>query len=227
MWFWIKNLLLAVILITVAIILITDQGSSVLLQFAKDSQPAPQKTVVKTKTSVTPEQSDGAFASTTTEAGKGLSSFYGKIKEDLLGNGKTIGDGFVLKVDRPTQSVDEQLQNRALMVNPGSPNWQGETEDRHFRTGETIREILSNYAEKEGIVLIWRLERDYIIKHYFQVESNFVGALGSVAKALDSDFERDVFAYYCPRERAAIITYDTSSYLTNNCKLAQGPKKIN
>ncbi|MFT5163703.1 MAG: hypothetical protein ACI9FJ_002300 [Alteromonadaceae bacterium] len=217
MWFWIKNLILVIGLGGAAIYLLTYQDSAIQTVTTKTAKTISKNNPVTAKEDA---QGRGTFSSTSSGAAKGLSDFYGKVKEELLGNGKTIGDGFVLKLDKPTLSVDEQLQNRAQIVTPGSYKFTGEVEDRHFRSGETIKDILSEYAAKEGIVLIWRLEKDYIIKHYFQVESNLVSTIGSVAKALDSDFERDVFGYYCPRERAAVITYDSSSYLKSNCKLA-------
>ncbi|MCJ8274591.1 MAG: toxin co-regulated pilus biosynthesis Q family protein, partial [Psychrosphaera sp.] len=96
---------------------------------------------------------------------------------------------------------------------------------RRFRIGETIRAQLAAAAEEEGIALIWQLDRDYIIKHYFEVDSNLISALGTVASALDSDFEKDVFAFYCYRQRAVIITHEKSDYVNANCRLATITKK--
>ncbi|MFT4925714.1 MAG: hypothetical protein ACI8WB_001809 [Phenylobacterium sp.] len=215
MWFWIKNVTLLVFLGVTAWYLLNYQD------IHKEDEVGKGKAA--SRTAIKEQQQDaerGTFSSSSSKAAKGLSNFYGKVKEELLGNSKTLGDGFVLKLDKPKDSIDQQLQKRAEMVTPGNFKFQGEFEGRRFRTGDTIREILKGYAEEEGLELYWRLERDYVIKHYFEVESNFVAALGSVAKALDSDFEKDVYAWYCPRERAAIITYEHNDYLKSNCQLA-------
>lgn len=226
MWFWIKNIFLTVFLIAAAVFLLTDQSKLFEEQLEILRRP-PAEQGQKKPQAKTSEDQQGSFSGTTSGAAAGLSNFYGKVKEDLLGNSNKLGDGFVLKLKKPNITIDQQLQNRARMVTPGNPKFEGEFVDRRFRSGDTVKDKLSEYAEDEGIELFWRLERDYIIKHNFQVSSSFVEALGSVAKAIDSDFERDVYAYYCSRERAAIVTYETSDYMSSNCKLADSKNQRN
>ena len=192
------------------------------------TKPQPEPKVAPRKAPVPVAKSeprrDGAFASTTTSAASGLSDFYGKIKKDLLGNSNTIGDGFVVKVKPSVYTLDEQLQHRGAMVKPGSPKFTGETTIRHFRKGETIRNQLSEAASQEGMALIWQLERDYIIKEYFQVNADFLKTLSSVAHALNSDFENHVYALYCFNQRAVVITYDYTDYVKSNCTVANKEK---
>lgn len=164
------------------------------------------------------EQNTGAFSSTTTSAASGLSNFYGKIKQEILGHG--IDNDFIIKVKPSVYTLDEQLKHRGAMVNPGSPKFTGEVAIRHFRKGETIRNQLSKAASEEGMALIWQLERDYIIKEYFQVNADFLKTLSSVAHALNSDFENHVYALYCFNQRAVVITYNYTDYVKDNCKVA-------
>jgi cyclophilin family peptidyl-prolyl cis-trans isomerase len=222
MLFWIKNILLTVFLLGAVVFLLFGQDWVIPGDSVAEKPGRITQSTTKTKEELQAEKDaeEEAFSMTTSGAAKGLSNFYGKVKEELLGNKKTLGDGYVLRVEPSIYTLEEQLQQRGDMVTPGSPKFTGEHVNRHFRVGDTIRKNLIQAAEDEGMELIWRLDRDYIIKHYFQVESNLLGVLGTVAKALDSDFEKDVFAYYCFKERAVIITHESSEYVQSNCKLA-------
>lgn len=212
MAFWLKNILLMAILIAIAAFLLFGDELS-FHEFSLGSD--------KTSTTATDKETDNdAFSLTTSDAALGLSSFYGKIKQDLLGNNDTIGDGFVVRLKPSRYSLDQQLRKRGKTVTPGNPVFTGNVTSRRFRQGKTIKDQLTAAAEAEGMELIWRLERDYVIKHYFQVDSNLLGALGTVASALDSDFEHDVHAFYCYRQRAVIITHEFTDFVKDNCRKA-------
>jgi hypothetical protein len=232
MWFWIKNGLIALILLAAAIFLLLGEDIKFTGTPSKDEpnraaqpvrQPIQQSTTQVEDKKLPVDNKDEAFSMTSSGAAKGLSNFYGKVRGELLGTNKTMGDGFVISVEPSIYTLDERLQRRGEMVNPGSPNFTGERISRRFRIGETIREQLAA-AEVEGIALIWQLDRDYIIKHYFEVDSDLISALGTVASALDSDFEKDVFAFYCYKQRAVIIAHEKSEYVNNNCRLATTKK---
>ena len=165
-------------------------------------------------------EDDEAFSMTTSTAAKGLSSFYGKVKEHLLNKNVADGDGFVLHVKPSPFSLDEQLERRGNMVTPGNPKFTGKAVERHFQVGDTIRSKLGAAAKDEGLELIWDLDRDYKIKYYFNVETNFLRTLSTVASALDSDFEKEVRAYYCYKQRAAIITHEATAFIKSNCQRA-------
>lgn len=224
MLFWIKNILLTLLLIAAAAFLLIGEDLKFIGTPVKESTGRVTKPTTKTAEEKAEEKNE-AFSMTTSGAATGLSNFYGKVKEELLGNSKKMGDGFVIKVEPSIYTLDEQLQQRGEMVNPGSPQFTGEHISRRFRIGDTIREQLAAAAEEEGIELIWRLDRDYIIKHYFEVNSNLLSALGTVAAALDSDFDKDVFAFYCYKERAVIITHEKSDYVKTNCRRATSKSK--
>ncbi len=228
MWFWIKNGLITLILLAAALFLLLGEDFKFTGTPSKEkpnqaAQPVRQAIEPSTgqlKNEKQPDEKKEAFSMSSSGAAKGLSNFYGKVRAELLGNSKTMGDGFVISVEPSIYTLDEQLQRRGEMVNPGSPKFTGERISRRFRIGETIREQLAAAAEVEGIALIWQLDRDYIIKHYFEVDSDLISALGTVASALDSDFEKDVFAFYCYKQRAVIIAHEKSDFVNSNCRLA-------
>ena len=180
----------------------------------KPDTPTPRPVeVAKTE----PEETGGAFSSTRSSAASGLSNFYKNFRNDIIGDKSKISDN-VIRLKPNVYTLDEQLQRREAMVQPGPPEFTGEVTVRHFRKGETIRNQLHDAAKDEGMALIWQLERDYIIKEYFQVNADFLKTLSSVAHALNSDFENHVYALYCFNQRAVVITYDYTKYVKKNCK---------
>lgn len=225
MGFWIKKFILMFVLLGIAgYVLLIDEFSfssnrpNVAQQQQEKPQPKPKKVTSSKEQEEEIYGEGGTFEMTTSSAATGLSRFYGKVKEELLGNNKTVGDGYVIKLKPSIFTLDEQLQRRGAMVQPGSPKFTGETTTRHFRQGQTIRNQLIVAAQQEGMELIWQLERDYIIKHYFKVNADLLSTLSTVAKALNSDFEKHVYALYCFNQRAVVITHDYTDYVKQNCR---------
>ena len=226
MGFWIKKITLMFVLLGIAayVLMVDDLGfnsnSNDTAQQTAKNQPKPKpKKIVSPEQEQEPIYGDGsAFGITQSSAATGLSRFYGKVKEELLGYNTTTGDGYVIKLKPPILSLDEQLQRRGAMVTPGSPKFTGQFTTRHFRQGQTIRNQLIDAAHQEGMELIWQLERDYIIKHYFKVDADLLSTLSTVAKALNSDFEKHVYALYCFNQRAVVITHDYTDYVRENCR---------
>lgn len=226
MWFWIKHLFLAILLLGAAAFLLF--GDDIDINFgqgadeAKESSGRVYKPTRKTEEEkAKADEEKDAFSLTTSSAAKGLSGFYGKVKEELLGNSKTMGDGFVLRLEPSVYTVDEQLRRRGDMVQPGPEKFTGTVTNRRFRSGDTLKQILEQATAEEGMALIWRLERDYVIKHYFQVESDLVNTVGTVARALDSDYEKEILAFYCYKQRALLITHEVTEFVKDNCRQAK------
>ncbi len=223
MWFWIKHLLIASFLLAAVGFLIF--GDDITFSPDKEEEKFTGRVIKpskKTEEEKAEEEADKeTFGITTSSAAKGLSNFYGKVKEELLGTNKTLGDGFVLKLTPSVYTLDEELKQREEMVQPGPKTFTGTFMNRRFRSGDTLKQILEQATEDEGMELIWRLDRDYVIKHYFQVESDLVDTVGTVAKALNSDYEKDIQALYCYKQRALVITYEISDYVKANCRQAK------
>ena len=67
---------------------------------------------------------------------------------------------------------------------------------RRFENGTTLKDVLSDYARHEDIVLYWYLSKDYVVKDHFRVDSNFVSALYQVGRAINDDFENEVYTLF-------------------------------
>lgn len=154
---------------------------------------------------------------TTNAAAQGLSQFYESFR-NRINERNTERDQYVIELGKPTFPLEDALAQRGLVVKPSSPSWTGELAARRFESGGTLKSVMANYAREEGIELFWYLERDYVVKHNFRVDSNFISALYQVGRAINDDFEFEVYTFFCPNYRAAVITENPSHFVRNNCR---------
>ncbi|MDE3272230.1 TcpQ domain-containing protein [Pseudoalteromonas sp. G4] len=147
-------------------------------------------------------------------AAEGLSNFYNSFRSTL--NSMTEREKYVILLGEPEISLAEKLKQRSTS-NKVPANWRGEIKARRFDKGETLKEVLSEFAEQEGIEFLWYLDKDYIIKDNFRVDETFITTLYQVSKAIDSDFENDVFGFFCYKHGTAVITENPTRYVRDNC----------
>ena len=185
MWFWIRHLSFAAVLIALAVYFLLSDGSVFDIKKSKNA------------------------------AAEGLSRFYSSIRNQVKSNKER--DQFVLKLKTPEQTLDRVLAERARTVDPMPTNWTGEVEPRRFENGTTLKDVLNQYAKNEGIELYWYLSKDYVVKDHFRVDSNFTSALYQIGRAINDDFEHEVYTYFCHKQRAAVITELPSEFVRTNC----------
>jgi len=185
MWFWIKHLSFAVVLIVLAGYFLLGDGPVLDIKESKNA------------------------------AAEGLSRFYSSIRNQVKSNKER--DQFVLQLKTPQQSLDRVLAERARIVDPMPASWSGKVEPRRFENGSTLKDVLKKYAKTEGIELYWYLSKDYVVKDHFRVDSNFTSALYQVGRAINDDFEYEVYTYFCYKQRAAVITELPSEFVRSNC----------
>lgn len=188
--FWVKHIGLALALILVAAVLIYLQNKG----FDTDSGPPKEEKSVS----------------------KGLSDFYSEFRSSGSAEEELATD-FVVDLPASGQSLDQQLRKRSATLNPAKENWVGEHKYRSFKAGNTLREAITEYAEKEGMQVVWDLNQDFVIKHHFQLKSTIVGSLSQIASAVNSNFEGDVHTYVCARQRSLVVTDTLTDYVRKNC----------
>lgn len=148
---------------------------------------------------------------------KGLSDFYRQFRMPANSSGVVEGGDMVLELTPSQQSLDERLELMSSEQKPQNRRWVGEYKYRTFKAGSTLREAISSYAEQEGMQVIWDLEQDFVIKHQFQMDNTIAGSLAKIASAIDSNFEGQVAAFVCPRQRSLVVTQTITDYLTQQC----------
>ena len=104
---------------------------------------------------------------------------------------------------------------------PVSERWVGEHKHRTFKAGSTLRSAISYFAQSEGMQVIWELDKDFIVKHPFQLDDSLLGSLNIISKGIDANFDGEVKAYMCPRQRSLVITAKSSEYLAKQCAEAR------
>lgn len=159
---------------------------------------------------------------TSNSAATGFSEFYAKFRGSIIDGAEKLSD-YKIKLPDTSDKLTQQLIQRSKVVVPGDKNWRGQVTDRRFREGDTVKTKLTEYARAENTELFWTLPRDYVVKQYFQTDTSLIGTIYEISVAIAPDFSLPVLAYYCPRERAAVITDKENDYLRQNCISADKP----
>ncbi|MBT1064818.1 TcpQ domain-containing protein [Bowmanella sp. Y26] len=190
--FWARQLGLAAALIIIAVVVIQ-------LQKHQKSEPIPQGQTVKK------------------DPAKGLSSFYAEYRTSSGEPNPEEQSDFVMPLSEQDTPLNDRLQAMESVQKPASGRWVGEHKYRTFKAGGTLREIISNYAQSEGMQVIWELNQDFVVKNNFQVDDTVVGTLNKIARAVDSNFSGTVEGFFCPKQRTLVITDKPTDYLRQFC----------
>lgn len=190
--FWAKHIGLALAIIVVAAVVITLQNTNV-------STPQPEG--AKQKKTVS----------------QGMTDFYATHR---MSSSKPFQDDlgdFVMENKVDDKPLGERLRDMESLQKPVSKRWVGEHKYRSFKAGSTLREAITSFAVQEGMQVIWELDRDFIIKHHFQLENTVTGSMKQIASAIDASFEGKVLVYMCTKQRSLVITAEDTRYLQQNC----------
>ena len=208
--FWLRNIILGLLLTVLAWGFFANQDF--LLSLDGSLGKVDQSALSNSVTSVTPlpQQAKSSAAdyqqgrTSTNASAIGLSRFYANLHGDMDGKGPKIRNNIVY-LPEPKGDLTKLLQAREMMVRPYKKNWQGSIESRPFRRGETLNQKLAEYSDKDGIDLIWWLNRDYVVKDPFRIEKNILKTSFQVAKAIEGHFESGLSIFFCNRKRAIVI----------------------
>lgn len=188
--FWAKQIGFALVLIIAAGIAIYLQQSG----FGEDNPAEDKKTV-----------------------SKGLSSFYRNFRMSAADVDSDTPGEFVVSVEQVEGGLDNQLKRMSSERRPAKADWVGEHKFRSFKAGNTLRDAISAYAQKEGMQVIWDLDQDFVIKHHFQLDDTIVGSLDQIASAVNSNFAGDVHTYVCAKQRTLVVTATLTPFLQTHC----------
>ena len=208
--FWLRNIILGLLLTVLAWGFFANQDF--LLSLDGSLGKVDQSAISSSVTSVTPQPQQAKSSAnnyqqsrtSTNAAAIGLSRFYANLHGDMDGKGPKIRNNIVY-LPEPKGDLTKLLQAREMVVRPYKKNWQGSIESRPFRRGETLNQKLAEYSDKDGIDLIWWLNRDYVVKDPFRIEKDILKTSFQVAKAIEGHFESGLSIFFCNRQRAIVI----------------------
>jgi hypothetical protein len=194
--FWLKHVMLAMMVIVIAVIVLTMQQ--------------------RNESTVRPEGDLGKKS-----IASNMSVFYADYRlSSRLPHEEELGD-FVRAVKISDKPLGERLQKMESLQKPASGRWVGEHKHRTFKAGSTLRNAITDYAQSEGMQVIWELDQDFIVKHPFQLDDSILGSLKMIGKAIDANFNGEVKVYMCPRQRSLVITSKSTEYLEKQCAEAR------
>jgi len=228
--FWIRNIVLGLFLLTLAWGFFANQDFLLSLDGSlgqvEESEISSDSAVVD----ATPQASKSKVdkyqqgRSSTNAAALGLSKFYANLHGDMDKKGPKIRNNIVYLPD-PKGDLEKLLQAREMVVRPYKKNWLGSIESRPFRRGETLNQKLTEYTEKDGIDLIWWLNRDYVVKDPFRIEKDILKTTFQVAKAIEGHFESGLSIFFCNRQRAIVVIESApQAFLDEECILLNSEK---
>ena len=232
MGFWVRNIIFAVILIGLAVAFFANQEFLFSLNGSFEQEATTEIVELKEVTTKVAPTTSTAETNTTTKktqspqggklanaAAEGLSNFYAKIYGDDIGkSGPKIRNNIIYLPD-PHGNLIEILQAKEMVVRPYQKSWQGTVTSRAFRKGQTLYQKLAEYAEQDGLDIIWWLNKDFIVKDIFRIEKNILKTAYLIGEAVSGHFPEGISSYFCFRQRTLVFINEAPKYLTDECTL--------
>jgi len=236
MGFWYKNVIFALILIGLAYYFLSNPG---LLKELKEQFDETSLEISTGSEEGTANASDTneikkieqelakapvpVTKKSTNAAADGLSRFYANLHGETEGDEPRVRNNIVY-LPEPKGSLIELLEARRLVTRPLRKTWRGTKDNRPFRKGHTLHQKLSEYAEADGLEVIWWLNRDFIIKDPFRVDKDIIQTTYQISRAIEGHFQDGLSAYFCYKERALVLSERDYAYLDEECQILDGKK---
>jgi len=217
--FWLRNIIFGIILIALAFLLFDNQ--ELLFSATEEKNEVAEKASVIDPTDKATIQKDipRPMAKSKNAAAEGLSRFYANLHgDDDSSSGPKIRNNIVYLPD-PKGDIVKILEARRMVTRPLRKNWRGTNENHPFRLGETLFQKLSEYANKEGLEVIWWLNRDFIVKDPFRINKEIIKTAYQVGKAVAGHFPEGINVYFCNQQRALVLIDLDIPYLNDECIL--------
>jgi len=64
---------------------------------------------------------------------------------------------------------------------------------------------------------MWRLNKDFIIKHPFRIDSDIINTAKKVGDAISGHFPEGINSYFCYRQRTLVFVNESMGYLNDEC----------
>lgn len=209
MLFWIKNFIFALVLIGLAYYLIANE-EELFGEQGKVSEDVIQADAKKR------EQGPKITKKNTNKAAQGLSRFYANLHGTDDGDGPRVRNNIVY-LPEPTGDLVELLEARRLVTRALRKNWKSDVENRPFRRGQTLHQKIVEYANAEGLEVIWWLDRDFLVKDPFRINKEIVETAYRVGIAIEGHFQDGLSTYFCYQQRTLVFIEKKIDYLDQEC----------
>lgn len=221
MLFWIKNVIFLAVLIALAYYLIANEEELFTPQGEETVVEAP----VEEGKVATPASQPSISIKQSNAAAEGLSRFYASLHGTFDGEDGPRVRNNIVYLPEPKGDLVEILEARRLVTRPLRKNWKGSTENRPFRKGETLHQKIREYSSKDGLEVIWWLNRDFLVKDPFRINKDILETAYRVGQAISGHFQDGVKIYFCYQQRALVLIEKEISYLGEECTLLPQKKR--
>ena len=221
MGFWLRNFVLSVVLLGLAYAFFINQD--LLLSLDPTYKPK-MNSSNRDKTANSFVKRNAEKINSENSAADGLSNFYASIRADIGKKGPRIRNNVVF-LPEPKGSLINILEARRMVTRPLRKTWKGTKANRPFRKGETLFQKLSQYANNDGVEVIWWLNKDLIIKDAFRINKNITYTAYQIGKALEGHFQDGLTAHFCYQQRAIVLIEGNIDYLKKECLLLSSQAK--
>jgi len=216
--FWLRNIIFGGILIVLAFLLF-DQQEILFSSSGQDRSVAEEVAVIKPSDKATITKKTPRLKNKSSNAAAdGLSRFYANLHGDDNSSGPKIRNNIVY-LPEPKGDIVKLLEARRVVSRPLRKNWRGTNENHPFRLGETLFQKLSEYANNEGLEIIWWLNRDFLVKDPFRINKEIIKTAYQVGKAVEGHFQEGISVYFCYQQRAIVLINLEVPYLEEECIL--------
>ncbi|MBA6363388.1 TcpQ domain-containing protein [Colwellia sp. BRX8-4] len=216
--FWLRNIIFGSILIALAFLLFDNQ-EELFFSLSDDTQATAEVAPIKpADKAVLASESSTSKIKSNNAAADGLSRFYANLHGDDGSSGPKIRNNIVY-LQEPTGDIVKLLEARRMVTRPLRKNWRGTNENHPFRLGETLFQKLSEYANSEGLEVIWWLNRDFLVKDPFRINKEIIKTAYQVGKAVEGHFREGIKVYFCHQQRAIVLIDLDIPYLDEECIL--------
>jgi hypothetical protein len=205
MGFWIRSAIIAAILIGLAVAFFLNKDL-LLASNQDDAQSSTVEAIDTIKKQLKPKRPNAAA--------EGLSNFYAKVYGDKE-NRKIVNN--VIFLPDPEGDLVKILQAKEISTRSYPRNWRGTEENRPFRKGETLYQKLSEYSSIEGLDIMWRINKDFIIKDPFRINNDIINTAKKIGDAVSGHFPEGINSYFCYRQRTLVFVNEPMAYLDDEC----------
>ncbi len=220
MGFWIRNILFLIVLIALGYYLVANED----VLFPKEEQ-VEQPQDAQNGVAKAPTKKPAMSKKQSNAAAEGLSRFYANLHGEGDEDGPRVRNNIVYLPD-PKGDLVEILEARRLVTRPLRRNWKGTRANRPFRKGQTLHQKLVEYANADGLEVIWWLDRDFIVKDPFRIDKDIIQTAYRVGKAIEGHFQDGLSTYFCYQQRTLVLVQKELSYLTEECTLLPQKKRV-
>lgn len=223
--FWLRNLVIGLILIVLALAMYLYRD--VLFSMGGDWS---EENVAQELTENINREKDklGEEETVTTDtekrtnaAAEGLSRFYANLHGEADGDGPRIRNNVVYLPD-PEGDLIRYLEDKKLTTRAYSRRWRGTKDTRPFRVGNTLYQKLSEYTESDGLELIWWLNKDFLVKDPFRINKDILDTTRQIGLATNGHFQNGTSSFFCYKQRSVVIIENNpglsvDDYLRSDC----------